>query len=217
MDTPIEKLRKQGAAALSPVELLAIGFTREEGDAAAALQTARAFMKNLGGIRSLASVPPGVLKEAGILDDLEIARFTALIELGRRCTDAGKGQRTIIKGDNDIADLFKHLRHERKEHFCALLLDTKCQVMKSTVVHTGTVSASLVGVREFFREALLEGASSIIAVHNHPSGDPTPSREDFEVTNLLVQAGKLLEISLLDHVIIGETDHVSLQKLGAIG
>jgi DNA repair protein RadC len=213
----IKKLRNVGASAMSPVELLAIAIVNDESDADSAILRARDILQFAGGIRALASAPPTTFEEHAGLSGLRLNQLFALLELGRRTVEAGRGERQEIKGPDDVYDRFLHLRDERKEHFCAVLVDAKNRVIRDQVVHIGTVSASVVGVKEFFKEAVREGAAAIIAVHNHPSGDPTPSREDFEVTRVLAEAGRLLEIPLLDHVIVGETEFRSMQRLGAIG
>ena len=214
-DSPLSKFQRHGAGTLTSAELLAIALSHAEDDSEAAKPAAVELLKKLGGIRSVAAIPPAAFRDAG-LDDLGTAKCLALIELGRRTTEAGRGERKAISLPIDVVGLFNDLREERKEHFYAVLLDAKGRVMKRAEVHVGTLSLSIVGVREFFQEAIREGAASVIAVHNHPSGDPTPSKEDFEVTRILVDAGKLLEIPLLDHIIIGECEHRSLKELGAI-
>src|SRR5262249_42746108 len=106
---------------------------------------------------------------------------------------------------------------EKREHFYAILLDSANHVMRKALIHIGTLTMSIVGPREIFREAVREGASSIIVAHNHPSGDPTPSPEDIESTKQLVQVGKLLDIPVLDHVIIGHEGYRSLSEMGLMG
>jgi DNA repair protein RadC len=214
--SPLQKLRSVGAETLSAIELVAVALAREDDSSEEAIADARKLILRIGGLRDVGSMAPIALAEAG-LQPLEAAKFLCLVELGRRTTEAGQGSLDTVADAADVYRLFKHLRLERQEHFCAVLLDVKNNVLKRSVVHKGTLSASIVGVREFFREAIREGAASVIAVHNHPSGDPTPSREDFEVTKVLVEAGKLLDIPLLDHVIVGEREFRSLQQLGAIG
>ncbi len=151
----------------------------------------------------------------------EAWRCLAWMEIGRRLATSNKGMATTIEGPEDVAELFRHLRNEKREHFGVVLLDAKNAVLRTTVVHIGSLTASIVGPREVFREAIRDGAASIIAVHNHPSGDPTPSREDLSVTRELAQAGRLLDIPLLDHVILGdgvvpEREFRSLQREGLI-
>lgn len=201
---------------MTPIELLAIAIAPDEHDIDDWVALSRELLQEVGGIRGLGDVPPSKAANKGV-GPLDWIRFKAAMELGRRSGNTGRGDRRTITDSSDVLDEFPELREAQKEHFCALLLDTKNKVLRKVVVHIGTLDASIVGIREFFREALIEGAASVIAVHNHPSGDPTPSKEDFEVTRILAQAGKMLEIPLLDHIIIGGGDYRSLQKLGAIG
>ena len=109
-----------------------------------------------------------------------------------------------------------HLRYEKREHFVVILLDAKNNIIRIAPVHVGTLTASVVGAREVFREAVRDGAAAIILVHNHPSGDPTPSPEDHEVTDHLVQVGDMLDIPVVDHVVIGERSYRSFAQLGMI-
>jgi DNA repair protein RadC len=211
-----QKLSNLGATSMSPIELLAVAIVNDEKDADAAIPIARELLQYAGGIRGLPNAAPKMFEDHAGLSSFRLCQFFALLELGRRTVEAGRGDRVTIGGPEDVYRQFLHLRDERKEHFCSLLLDAKNKVIKSQVVHIGTVSASVVGVKEFYKEAVREGAAAIIAVHNHPSGDPTPSPEDFEVTRVLSEAGRILEIPLLDHVIVGEADFRSMQRLGAI-
>lgn len=213
---PLHRLNSLGATALSPVELLAVALMKDESDCDGAMHTAREIMKSIGGIRELRSITKAALMEAAGMDPLRRAQFEALLELGRRTAGASRDRVDKIEKPDDVAAIFSDLKNERQEHFCALLLDTKNHVIGRQTIHIGTLSASIVGAREFFRQALLENAAAIIAVHNHPSGDPTPSPEDYEVTKQLAAIGKQLEIPLLDHVIIGENEFKSMQRLGAI-
>jgi DNA repair protein RadC len=112
--------------------------------------------------------------------------------------------------------LYPQLRCQKKEHLTTLHLDTKNQVLREEVVSIGSLNANIVHPREVFKSALLESAASVILTHNHPSGDPTPSREDINVTRKLVDGGKILGIDVLDHVIIGEGKFVSLKDEGYI-
>jgi len=192
-----------------------MGISRCEDDLESAISIARKLLHRVGGIRGVPQIPPDFLAESGV-KGFQAAQFYSLIELGRRVADAGIGEREAIEKPEDVAKLFADLRDERREHFCVLLLDAKNRVLRRHTVHIGTITSSMVGVREFFREAVREGAVSVIAVHNHPSGDPKPSPEDIEITRVLVEAGKLLEIPLLDHIIVGEPGFSSLHRLGYI-
>lgn len=202
---------------LSPVELLAVVLSKDGEDGTATLHLARELLQSAYSIRGLSNLSPTTLRELG-LSETDVYRFKAAFELGRRADRAGLGDRHACNKPEDVVQLFGFLADEKREHFCCVLLDTKNQVMNWLTVHIGTVSSSVVGVREFFRPALQQGATSVIAVHNHPSGNPAPSQEDIEVTRALAEAGKILEVPLLDHVIIGTTeDFVSLHRLGYIG
>lgn len=202
---------------LSPVELLSIVLSKDGEDGSATLHLARELLQSAYSIRGLSNLSPVRLRELG-LSETDIHRFKATFELGRRADRAGLGDRPACNKPEDVAQLFGFLADEKREHFCCVLLDTKNQVMNWLTIHIGTVSSSVVGVREFFRPAVQQGATSVIAVHNHPSGNPTPSQEDIAVTEALAEAGKILEIPLLDHIIIGTSeDFVSLHRLGYIG
>ncbi len=215
-DSIIEKIKESGFSAASTIELLAIAISEDESDIERSKQAAKKLMQDYKNIRNFKLIGVEDLRKQTGLGDFRSLQMLAIMELGRRSYDAGKGETTRITSPEDVYEVFRHLKDEKKEHFCLLMLDAKNQIIKKDTVHIGTISASIVGIKECFREAIKEGAAGVIAVHNHPSGDPTPSREDFEVTRALKEAGKLLEIPLLDHVIIGETGFCSMQRLGAI-
>lgn len=174
------------------------------------------MLRREGGIRNLVDLTPADLAAQG-LDLFESARFLALIELGRRMGNAGRGPITSIDGPEDVYEYLQDLRHQKKEYFVAILLDTQSGVMRRATIHVGTLTASLVGAREVFREAVRDGASSIIVAHNHPSGDPTPSPEDVQVTRQLIMAGSMLDIPVLDHIVIGDGTFSSLKRMGLMG
>ncbi|MCX7798986.1 MAG: DNA repair protein RadC [Fimbriimonadales bacterium] len=215
------RVTQSGVAAAAIHDLLALGLARREED----LQLAEQEARNLVGAGTswvrVRDLSPAELKGQG-MSTFESWRCLAWMEIGRRLAEANRGVSASIDGPEDVAELFKHLRSEKKEHFGVVLLDAKNTVLRTTIVHVGSLTASIVSPREVFREAIREGAASIIAVHNHPSGDPTPSREDVSVTRQLAQVGRLLDIPLLDHVILGdgalpEREFVSLQRQGVIG
>jgi DNA repair protein RadC len=217
-NSPRHKLLSQGPGALSPVELLSIVLSKDGEDGSATLHLARELLQRAYNIRGLSNLSPAQLNELGGFSDAEVFRFKAAFELGRRAELAGLGERHACNKPEDVVELFRFLADEKREHFCCVLLDTKNQVMNWLTVHIGTVSSSVVGVREFFRPAIQQGATSVIAVHNHPSGNPEPSQEDIEVTRALAEAGNILEVPLLDHIIIGSPQNfVSLHRLGYIG
>lgn len=208
----VTRLVTSGYRSASSIDLIAAGFARRETDASE--EMARNLLREMGKLQSLGEVSPQALRELTGLDGFDLVRVQALLELGRRIGQAGKGEEICIDDPEDVATLFSHLRTEKKEHFCSLLLDTKNKVIRTTTVHIGTVNASIVGPREVFREAIREGASSIIVVHNHPSGDPTPSPEDIQVTALLKEVGAKLDIPVLDHLVIGYSQVYSFSRGG---
>jgi DNA repair protein RadC len=206
-----------GVGAASIPDLIAIGFSRRAEDAAAAEPMAIKFIQRFSGIAHLGKISNDDIRELAGLEDFEILRAQALMELGRRAADRPAGDLDVVANERDVARLLSHLVGQKQEIFSVIFLDAKNQVMHYNDIHRGTLTMSPVGAREVFRAAVREGASSIIVAHNHPSGDPEPSPEDLDVTAKLVEAGKLLDIPLLDHVIIGDALRVvSLHKRGII-
>lgn len=208
------RVRTVGVRGSSITDLLAIALARREADADASEETARRAIQRFGGIRQLVDVSIDDLNEMAGLEGYEALRCLALMELGRRSAIAATGPKEEIASPDDAIAHFEHLRFEKREHFAALLLDAKGRVMRLAPIHIGTLTQSIVGAREVFREAIREGASSMVVGHNHPSGDPTPSPEDLEVTQLLVDVGAMLDTPVLDHVIVGDPKTVSFVKRG---
>jgi len=200
--------------ASSPTDLLALAFARRAEDVPAAETAGREMLKRFGSLRALGDASFTDLRDVTGFEDYEVLRAQALMELGRRVGGAGKGPVEAIASAADVMDLLDHLRHEKREHFVAVLLDAKASILRVAQIHIGTLTMSVVGAREVFREAIRDGAASIVVAHNHPSGDPTPSPEDIEVTRSLLKVGELLDIPVLDHVIIGERRYVSLREKG---
>jgi DNA repair protein RadC len=142
-------------------------------------------------------------------------QILAAVEIGRRITNLDYKDRYVIRSPEDGAKyLMNDMRFLSQEHFVCMYLNTKNQVIHKQTIFIGSLNASIVHPREVFREALKRSAASVIAAHNHPSGDPAPSREDIEVTKRLVECGKIIGIDLLDHLIIGENKFVSLKEKG---
>lgn len=199
------RVRSTGVLAASAIDLLAIGIARDENDANATVAPARELLVRIGRLQNLAQISAQDLIDTGGLEPFDSLKVQALIELGRRVGKAGKGESQEVGAPVDVFRLLEHLRFEKREHFIAVLLDAKNQVIRVAPIHVGTLTMSLVGPRELFREAIRDGASSVIIAHNHPSGDPTPSPEDIDMTRKLVEIGRMLDIPIVDHVIIGET------------
>jgi DNA repair protein RadC len=152
------------------------------------------------------------IKGLGPVKGVQIA---ACVELGKRLATYTEDSRPVIRTPQDVANLLMpELRDARKEHFKSLLLDVKNRVLKTVTVSVGTLDASIVHPREVFRDALAVSAAAMIVAHNHPSGDPTPSPEDRQVTARLCEAGKVMGIEVLDHVVLGDGRWISLKQLG---
>lgn len=202
-DSLVQRVRSIGVRAAATVDLVAIGFARREEDVPGSELATRRFLSRFQRLQGLGEASSEEIAASTGLEGFEIIRAQALIEIGRRIQNAGRGVITSVEGPDDVYALLEHLVYEKREHFVAILLDAKGQVMRVAEIHIGTLTMSVVGPREIFREAIREGASSLVLAHNHPSGDPTPSAEDIETTELLVKVGKMLDIPVHDHVIIG--------------
>lgn len=199
----VGRVRHLGVHSCSLLDLCAIGFSRREDDADNGLGMARNIADRLPNLIEAGDIAFDLLKDESGIDGFEALRCKSLIEIGRRAGLANKGDMAVVEEPRDVAEMLAFLVDEKREHFYAVLLNSANEVMRKALIHIGTLTMSIVGPREIFREAVREGASTIIVAHNHPSGDPTPSPEDIEVTKQLVQAGKLLDIPVLDHIIIG--------------
>jgi DNA repair protein RadC len=214
LDSPITRVLIQGWSGAAFPDLMAIGLCRNEDDLADAEVRGRELARSLGGLHAITDLSRDRLQEFSGLNDLEMFRCLAWLELGRRTKNAGKGERDSVMAAADVAYVLRHLQNEKQEHFVIVLLDAKNTLIKWTTIHIGTLTTSLVGPREVFREAIREGACSMILAHNHPSGDPDPSPEDISITKKLEELGKLLDIQIWDHVIIGFNRFASLRELG---
>ena len=219
-ERPREKMLRLGARGLSDAELLAILLrtgTVEE----SALSIAQGLLKEYeqpGGVALLAAARPEDLSKYKGIGNVKAITITAAIEFGRRLyARQASGDITSIRQPEDAANWYLHrLRYVQQEEFHVLLLSTKHQVLASCCVAVGTMDAALVDPRRVFQEALRHQAAALILAHNHPSGDPSPSKEDISLTLLLAEAGKLLELPVLDHVIIGDGRFVSLKEKGLL-
>ncbi len=208
----LERVRASQASGLSLPDLLAVGLSRHEEDVEATSDDVRKLLRRFTSPGLFSQLSIADLKGMG-LDDFEALQRLALIEVGRQMANAGPGARELISDPTPLVQRYHWLRKEAKEHFMAAFLDTKGYLIAETTIHIGTLNASLVGPREVFREALRFAAASVIVVHNHPSGDPTPSPEDCAVTRTLVEAGRMLDIPLSDHLILGDPEWVSLRRM----
>ncbi|MHC1714805.1 MAG: DNA repair protein RadC [Acidaminococcaceae bacterium] len=212
-DRPREKLINNGAAALTDSELLAIligSGTQEK----SALDIARDLTADNGILKNIALVHDvkELAKTKG-LGRAKAALIIAALELGRRIASAEPLVRDSITSPEDgVALLMPRLRYESKEHFLVVLLNSKNKVLDIEQISEGSLNSSVVHPREVFAPAVLHHAAAILTAHNHPSGDPTPSKEDKDLTNTLVQAGKYMGIPVLDHIIIGDAKYFSFKE-----
>jgi DNA repair protein RadC len=216
-DRPRERLRAVGARHLAVRELVAL-VVGSGGATGSALDVAARVLGHAGGsLRRLASADPGALEAVPGVGRATAARIVAALELGRRAGAEGDGaDHEPIRGPADVfRRMGPRLRDLPQEEFHALLLNTRHRVVREVAVTRGILDASLVHPREVFRAAVVEGAAGVILVHNHPSGDPTPSPEDRAVTRQLAEAGRALGIPVLDHVVVGGTRWVALGDGGA--
>jgi DNA repair protein RadC len=214
-DRPRERLVQVGAENLSNAELLAIllrvGVRGEN-----AVRLAQRLLDQLDGLPGLHRAGYRDLVHVKGIGAAKAAQLKAALELGRRIAVSAPGERAVVKSPADAANLLMYeLSALDQEYLYVILLDTRNHVIgKPCEVYHGSLNTSLIRVSEVFREAIKVNAAALIVAHNHPSGDPSPSPEDVAVTRALVEAGKLLDIDVLDHLVIGHHRFVSLKERG---
>ena len=212
---PRERLHERGVESLDDAELLAL-LLRTGARGRPALELARALLGGAG-LHGLARALPAELERQPGVGPAKAATLLAALEVARRLAQRRLDTGDAIRGPEDV---FRHfharLRDAPHEQFHLLLLDGRHRLLREVMASRGTLTASLVHPREVFRPALREGAAALVVAHNHPSGDPAPSGEDREVTRRLVQAGALLGVPLLDHVVVAERGWVSLREQGEL-
>jgi DNA repair protein RadC len=214
-ERPRERLRAVGAAALSVRELLAI-LVGSGSEGRTAVDVATDLLHRAeGSLRRLAGLPTPVLEGVPGVGGAVAARVQAALELGRRLAREGPVERTRIGGPTDVYDrCAPTMRDLSHEEFRVLLLNTQHAVTREVTVTRGVLDGSLIHPREVFKVAIAESAAAVLLVHNHPSGDPSPSAEDRTVTRQLTGAGEVLGIPVLDHVVIGDGRFVSFVEAG---
>jgi DNA repair protein RadC len=213
-ERPRERLERYGAAALTNPELLAIilrvGIQGEN-----VIELSSRLLRKYGGLGGLLGAELDVLRAERGLGAAKAITLKAALEVGRRLTLLDSTERPQILGPGDVATLLAlDLGYQSQEQLRVLCLDTKNHVVSQHTVYQGTVNSSVVRAAEVFRPAVSRNCPGIIVVHNHPSGDPTPSPEDIRTTEQLRRAGEALEIELLDHIILGQQRYVSLKERG---
>lgn len=217
-ERPRERLLALGPGFLSNAELLAI-VLRNGSRERSALQVAQEILAAYKeeGISALGRMSAGELMQIRGIGSAKAAEVMAAVELGKRLSACPAGRRAAVTCPGDAADYaLPRFRYEEREHFAIILLNVKNHILSMPVISIGSLTASVVHPREVFRAAIQQTAASIILVHNHPSGDPTPSREDIEITNRLVAVGRVMDIPVLDHIILGNDNYISLREKGVI-
>lgn len=215
-DRPRERLERSGPESLTTPQLLAILF-RTGTSKRNAVEVAEELFRELGGLAGIATASLEELSRVPGIGRVKAIEVKAAVELGKRLAATTEEVKPVIRAPEDVAQLMMaDLRYETREHLIALLLDVRHRVRHTRTISTGTLTESLVHPREVFREAIRFSAAAMILVHNHPSGDPEPSPQDIATTRRLAEAGRLLGIDVLDHVIIGDGRWVSLKEQGVL-
>lgn len=218
-ERPRERLLKFGAGGLSTAQLLAV-ILRTGGKKKSALELARELLEHFISLKDIEEISEDEIRDIKGIGAAKLAQLKAALELGRRLmsegTEYGSG-RPSFKNSRDVFNYYRPKFYGmKKERFICAMLDAKNKMFKEVIVSDGTLTASLVHPREVFRSAIKEASASVLFVHNHPSGDPTPSKDDTAITKRLIETGKIIGIEVLDHVIISDNRYISLMEKGYI-
>ncbi|MFR9273818.1 MAG: RadC family protein [Clostridia bacterium] len=218
MERPYEKCEQRGAGSLSDVELLAVLLrTGTRGENALTLAQKILYHTGEPGILSIHQFSIERLKQIKGIGKVKAIQISCISELAKRLAKACAGETLCFTRPESIASYYmEDLRHEKQEQMKLLMLNSKSKLIGETDISKGTVNASLITPRELFIEALQKNAVAIVVLHNHPSGDPSPSREDRLLTQRIREAGALIGIDLLDHVIIGNNCYMSFREEGIL-
>jgi len=213
-ERPRERMLQFGAQALSNAELLAI-LLRTGTYAESSVQLAQRILKESGALRNIVDMSIDQLMMIKGIGPAKALQIQASIELGKRLARTTLNDKIIIRAPKDAASLLmEELCYLQKEHFVCLFLNTKNHVIGQETLSIGSLNTSIVHPREVFRAAIKRSSAALICAHNHPSGDPTPSSEDIEITTRLIAAGNIIGIEVLDHIILGDHNFVSLKEKG---
>ncbi len=215
-ERPRERLLKYGADSLSDAQLLAI-VLHTGGGGKSALDLAIEILTLFADLKGIENASHMEFKPFKGVGKAKVAQLKAAFELGRRLLEEPCEKGPAFSSGNDVYVYYRQrLGNLKKEVFRCAMLDAKDRIVRDTRVSEGTLTHSLIHPREAFRDAIKESAASVIFVHNHPSGDPSPSREDILITERLVEVGELIGIKVLDHVIIGYDKYTSMMEKGYI-
>ncbi len=210
--TPLNRLLAAGAGGLTNTELIALLLEEAAETTESSRTSAQRLLAAYPDLHELAQAAPLDLQR--ILSATESGRIAAVFELCKRLAREQSVERPVIATAADAAALLADMAYLAQENVRVLLLDINRRVIASPTVYIGTLTTSVLRVSEIYREAITRGSALLILAHNHPSGDPTPSPEDVEMTRALAAAGRLLDIALVDHLIIGRGKWVSLREMG---
>jgi DNA repair protein RadC len=213
-ERPRERLKARGAQALSEAELLAI-LLRVGAPGESAVQVGTRLLQDLKGLPGIHRAPFEVLVAQRGLGEAKAAQIKAAIELGRRLHETPASEHPTINSPAQAAQLVQYdMQALEYEQLLVILLDTRNQVIDTVEIYKGSVNTAQVRAADVFKPAVRRNATALIVVHNHPSGDPTPSPDDVAVTRELVKAGEMIDVKVLDHIVIGQGRHVSMKERG---
>jgi len=214
-ERPRERLQKFGVEALSAQEILALILGRGIAGESV-MMTAQRLLSQFGNLKGIASASVEELSQVRGIGIAKASQIKAAFELTNRLEDYSEsGDKPLVKTPDDVVSVVRsRLRGKKKEHFLALLLDTRSQLIKVSEISIGSLDTSIVHPREVFKEAISASAASVIFAHNHPSGDPEASEDDIELTKRLAKAGEIVGIDVLDHIIICDKKYLSLKREG---
>lgn len=211
-DRPRERLVEVGERALSSAELLAI-ILRVGTKGISAVRLAERLLVEFDGLPGLGRSSVAALSSVSGVGPAKAVQIKAALELGRRMVASAPEERPKITSPADAANLLmSEMMLLEQEHLRVILLNTRNEVLSIPTIYQGSLNTSVVRIAELFRQAVRANAAALIVAHNHPSGDPSPSPEDIKVTRQLIQAGQLLDINVLDHIVIGHQRYVSLKE-----
>jgi DNA repair protein RadC len=213
-ERPRERLRTVGPNALSTAELLAI-ILRVGSNGENVVQLASRLLKDHGGLVGLAQASIGQLCQVHGLGEAKAAQLKAALELGQRLLGSSPADRPTVTSAKEVVRLLGgEMTFLEQEHLKLILLNTRNQVIDVADIYKGNINTAIVKMGELFRPAIRQASPAVIVVHNHPSGDPAPSDADIAMTRQVIEAGRMLDIEVLDHVVLAERGHVSLRERG---